>query len=183
VLNTVYGIFAIVAGTIFLIQLVLSLLGVDTDGDGSVIDHVDHPGHDSSGFFGVLSFRTVTAALAFFGLTGLAGNRSGWSPTTTLTLAICVGGVALYGVFWLGKLLYGLQSDETVDPRQAIGCTGSVYLRIPAERGGVGKVQISQRGRTMEYAAVTRGSVLKVGDPIVVVAHVESDTVEVASPT
>jgi hypothetical protein len=184
VLTIVYGICAAVAGTIFLIQLVLSLAGHDGH-DGSFDDpsSFDHPDHDSSGIFGVLSFRTVIAAFAFFGLAGLGGEKSGWAPMTTFTVAVLIGGAALYGVYWLGMLLHGLQSDETADPRRSVGCRGNVYLRIPAERGGVGKVQISQQGRTMEYEAVTRGQELHVGDPIVVVAHVGSDTVEVASPS
>lgn len=181
VLSVVYGTCAAVAGVIFFIQLGMSLMGADSDG-GSVEDSggLDHANHHSSGIFGVLSFRTVIAALAFFGFAGLGGEASGWSPTTTFTTAVVAGGAALYGVYWLGSLLHRLGSDETADPRRSVGCTGSVYLRIPAERGGIGKVQVSQQGRTMEYEAVTRGAELKVGDAVVIVAHVESDTVEVA---
>lgn len=180
-MSIVYGVCAAVGGVIFAVQLVLSLVGADHD--ASSIDdpgNIDHLDHGSSGIFGVLSFRTVVAALAFFGVAGLGGERSGWSATTTFGVALAVGGVALYGVYRLGLLLSRLQSDETADPRRSVGCTGSVYLRIPAARGGVGKIQISQQGRTMEYEAVTQGGELQVGQPIVVVAHVESDTVEVA---
>lgn len=180
-MSTVYGLCAAVGGLIFAVQLVLSLVGADHDA-GSIDDpgNLDHLDHDSSGVFGVLSFRTVVAALAFFGFAGLGGQTSGWSETTTFAVALAVGGVALYAVYRLGLLLARLQSDETVDPRRSVGCTGSVYLRVPAARSGVGKVQISQQGRTMEYEAVTRGGELQVGEAIVVVGHVESDTVEVA---
>src|SRR5690349_21657495 len=88
-----YSICAILGCTILVCQSALTMLGfaghdVDHLGDhggdapdvgpGGDVDH-DHVGdhHGSSWFFGILTMRTVTAALAFFGLTGLALTAGG----------------------------------------------------------------------------------------------------------
>ena len=186
-LGIVYGICAAVAGTILACQLLLSLLGIG--GEHEVGDDLAHAApadghgvhHDGNAFLDVLSFRTVVAALAFFGLAGLGGERSGWSAPTTLVVALAAGAIALYAVYWLGAGLSRLQADATARPSGAIGCSGSVYLRVPAGRSGVGKVQISQQGRTIEYQAVTGGAELPVGRSVVVVALVGADTLEVES--
>jgi len=180
--STVYGICAAVAGTILVIQLGLSFLGFDHDLDGADADLDAHAGDDGGhhgAFFGVLSFRTVTAALAFFGLAGLGGEASGWPSLQTFVVALIAGAGALYGTYWLGTALSSLQADATARPADAVGCPGSVYLRIPAERAGMGKVQVSQQGRTIEYEAVTAGQELRPGQSVVVVALVGADVVEV----
>ncbi len=173
----VYGICAAVAGTVLAVQILLSFVGADADLDADLSDATGGEAGDS--FFGVLSFRTITAGLTFFGLAGLGGGESGWGANATLSVATIVGVGAVYGTYWLGVFLHRLQADATVDPSHAVGCSGSVYLRIPAARAGVGKVQISQQGRTMEYEAVTRGAELQSGESVVVVAFVGADTVEV----
>lgn len=175
----VYGVCAAVFGTIFLLQLIMTITGIGGEMDGDAFDDPGAMDHDSGGLFGVLSFRTVTAALAFFGVAGLGGQTAGWEPATTFGVALVAGAGALYVVYWLGVGLMKLQADGTADPAKSVGCRGSVYLRIPADNAGPGKVQISQQGRTIEYEARTQGAELPVGEPIVVVTYLGSDTVEV----
>ena len=86
---------AVLGGTILVCQFVLTLVGFghdvgDLGHDGSVDvhtdvhmdahtgdDHSQSPQHDSSWLFGVISFRTLVAAAAFFGLAGLASESAG----------------------------------------------------------------------------------------------------------
>lgn len=196
--DIVYGLCAAVGGTVMALQFLASAVGFGSDHGGDMVgDHGggfgDHGGmggdghdagdgfddHDSSWFFGVLSFRTLIAALTFFGLAGLAGGKSGWDPNTTLVVAVLCGAIALYGVYWLGVGLSRLQADATVQVQGAIGSHGTVYLRVPAGRSGVGKVHISQQSRTMEYEAVTEGRELPVGASVEVVAVAGSEVVVV----
>ena len=177
--SIVYGVCAAVGGTVLLVQILMSAVGFDGDLDGDLADAADHPGDHEGGFFGVLSFRTVTAALTFFGVAGLAGEQSGWDETQVLVVATVAGAAALYGTYWLGVGLNRLQSDATATPEDSVGCVGSVYLRIPGNRAGAGKVQVSQQGRTIEYEAVTSGAELATGQSVVVVAFLGADTVEV----
>ena len=62
----------------------------------------------------------------------------------------------------------------------AIGRRGTVYVPIPAEGQGKGKVQISMQNRIVEFQAVTdEGERLRTGEPIEVVAVDGSDLVRV----
>jgi hypothetical protein len=205
---TVFWICALVGGTILVLQFFLTLTGLGGDMHdvggahdiahaGSHFDH-GHYGpahhdathdqhHGSNWFFGIISFRTVVAALAFFGLGGLASLHSqvrlGGSldtQTTALALAVGAGAVALLGVHALMRGMSQLRSEGTVRIERAIGQPGTVYLRIPGNRSGTGKIQVSVQNRTMEYAALTSQAELPTGAKIVVLDVIGPDTVEVA---
>src|SRR5262249_14552064 len=124
-----YQLCAILGGTIFLGQFLLSLLGLagDHEAAGGAVAGGDHfdgggdhdhvSGHDDASsdthhggsvghesttawFVRMLSLRTVVAGLTFFGLGGLAANASGAHPVGSLTIAACSGFAALYLVAW-----------------------------------------------------------------------------------
>ena len=70
---------AVIGGTVFVFQFVTSLVGLGAEdinfGDATLddaLDSIDAQGdvldHGSTSLFGVLSFRTIVAALTFFGL-------------------------------------------------------------------------------------------------------------------
>ena len=153
-------------------------------GHGAVVPGVEQgthgaAAHGTSWLFGVLSFRTLVAAATFFGLVGLTMRSTGATPMTTFLAAAGAGVAAMYGVFALMKLLYGMRSEGTVRVRRAVGAEGNVYVPIPGHRGGAGKIQLNLQNRTMEYSAVTAGDPLPTGARIVVVDLVDSDCVEV----
>ena len=60
--------------------------------------------------------------------------------------------------------------------KSAVGCQGKCYLRIPGERAGEGKVQITIQGAVREYNAVTDGDAIKTGSPIRVVETIDANT-------
>jgi hypothetical protein len=139
-----------------------------------------HTQHGSHWLFGVISFRTVIAALAFFGLSGLAARSAGLQPDwLPLLIALAAGWAAMYAVHWIMKTLFRLRSEGNVRIEYSVGKLGSVYLRIPANRSGNGKITLNLQNRTMEYLAVTPGEALPTGANIVVVGVVGPDTVEV----
>ncbi|MFN4257809.1 MAG: hypothetical protein ACK4RK_00795 [Gemmataceae bacterium] len=191
-METVYLICAILGGTILVGQFLLSVLGVGGDhdgGDASVGDTHDihtSDGHDHHGaghggwFVGVLTFRTVVAALTFFGLIGMMGSTSAWSSPVTFVLAVAAGAGAMFLVAWVMKSLHQLRSDGTVRIERTVGEPGTVYLRIPGHREGVGKVTVSVQNRSVEFQAVTNHDALPTGAKIIVVGVVNSDTLEVA---
>ncbi|MGQ9573756.1 MAG: hypothetical protein ACUVUC_00420 [Thermoguttaceae bacterium] len=156
--------------------------GADIHADAAGVDaHGEHAveGHGSSWLFAVISFRTVVAAMAFFGLAGLAAQSAEVPPATTLLVAAAAGMAAMYGVYWMMQLLYRMKSEGTVRIQHAIGREGTVYLRIPAGRSGAGKVHLNLQNRTMEYAAMTSGPELPTGARVVVVDLISPDTLEV----
>jgi hypothetical protein len=193
-MDTVFLVCALIGGTLIACQFLLSLLGFagehdaadhggdhDAGGhDGGAHDH-GNTEHSSTWFFSMLTVRTVAAALAFFGLTGLAAHRAELDELPTTMLAVAAGVAAFFLVGYLMRFLHKLNVDGTVRIERAIGCRGSVYLSIPGAKAGVGKVLVNVQSRSVEYQALTAQQDLPTGMPIVVVGVVGPDTVEVAA--
>lgn len=193
-METVFLVCAIVGGTLIICQFLLTLLGAGGDHDGADHggghdfggqDHGSHghggTDHDSSWFFGMLTIRTVSAAAAFFGLSGLAAHHAGLEQVPTIALAVTAGAGAFFVVGWLMRFMHKLNQDGTIQVERAVGCRGSVYLGIPAANAGLGKVHVNVVNRNLEYQAMTARDALAIGTPIVVIGIVGPDTVEVAA--
>jgi hypothetical protein len=206
-MTTVFLVCAAVGGTILVAQFALMLIGLggeamdvdlptdlhgDLSGgldgglDGGIGGHFD-AGHDvaadhhvgSTWLFGVLSFRTVVAALAFFGLAGLTARSFGMKPFSQLGVAALAGLAAMYGVYFLMLNLSKLKSEGTPQIHRAVGKHGTVYITIPGEVSGTGKIQLNLQNRTMEYLAQTSGHALSPGARVVVTDVVTSNTLQV----
>ncbi len=180
---------AAVGGTLIVCQFAMTLLGLGGGhefasaehidvGDGSVSHDAGH-GNESTWFLGVLTVRTLSAALAFFGLVGTIALRSQLPPVNAMLLAIGAGAFAVYFVSWIMKLMLKFNIDGTVRIDHATGCIGTVYLPIPAGKSSPGKVQVSVLNRTLELKAVS-DEALPTGTPITVVGVVGADMVEVS---
>lgn len=182
-MDTLFQVCAALGGTLLVCQLVASLVGFGGDHDFDHDAHVDVAGHghDHGGnwFFGVLTFRTITAAVTFFGLGGLIALQYGTNELSALGLAGAAGAGALYAVALMMQSLKSLKADGTTRIDRAVGQAGTVYLRVPGSKAGPGKVHLMLQNRTVEYQAVTAGGELSTGTPVRVVAVVNADTVEV----
>jgi membrane protein implicated in regulation of membrane protease activity len=172
-LTWLFLICAIVGGTVLVCQFVLTLVGIggdhgfdvshdvstdighDLSADGT--GHDAHGNHGSSWLFGVISFRTLVAAAAFFGLVGLAAESAGQGPGPTLLLASAAGIGAMYGVHWIVRTMGRLGEDGTIRIHAALGQEGTVYIPIPAGKAQAGKIQLRLQNRLVEYEAVTNG--------------------------
>lgn len=145
-------------------------------GDGADADH-----HGPTWFFSVLSFRALVAAVAFFGLAGYAGEKGGLSNYMTFVTATAAGVVAMIIVAWLMRLLHQLTDEGNVQIRNALGVEGTVYLTIPENKSGRGKVTVKIQNRTMEYQAMTSDEALPTGTPVVVSGILGNDILEVSA--
>ena len=73
-----------------------------------------------------------------------------------------------------------LTHDGTARIEAAVGTTATVYLRVPANRTGPGKVTVTVQNRTVECEAVTAAPAdIPTGAPVRVVAVVGPTAVEV----
>jgi hypothetical protein len=152
---------------------------------GGQDDHGHHGSthtHSSVGnwLVGVLTFRTVVAALTFFGLAGLAALQTGLAPGWVLAEALAAGGGAMVVVAWVMRSLSRLNAEGTARIERAVGKSGTVYLTVPGNKAGIGKVQLNLQNRTVECQAVTPNATLANGTKIIVTAVIARDTVEVA---
>jgi hypothetical protein len=138
--------------------------------------------HGSNWFFVKLTFQTVVAALTFFGLAGMAATTSGMTAPTTVITAVIAGVAALYIVYWLMELLHRFNSDGNIKVKNAVGHKGTVYVSIPAEGRGAGKILLNLQNRTVELQAkTTEVQTLAPGTAIVVLNILGPGVVEVAS--
>lgn len=182
-MNDVFLYCAVIGGTILVLQFALMLFGVGGDHDVGG-DHAiggDHAvGHDQGAFLKLFSLQTVTTFLTFFGLVGLGTQHLGWSTLTVAATAFAAGATALFAVARLMRGLARLQSAGNVDLKNAVGHTGSVYLRIPAAGHGHGRVLMQVQGRTVECRAISRTDEIPTGAVIRVLAANDDDTLVVA---
>lgn len=198
----VFFVCAVAGTTVFVLQFLLSLLGLgaehldfdlpadlDHDVDMGAVDHLhgvgSHDpshieGHGSTRLFGMISIRTVTAAVAFFGLAGIGMLASGRSVAAALAVALGSGFLAMYVVHYLMRQLVRLRHDGTVRMESMVGETGSVYIPVPGNHAGRGKVQLRTPHGIVECAAVTDGAEeLPTGTVVEVVDVLEAAIVQV----
>lgn len=134
-----------------------------------------HPG--GHWFYEMLSLRTLGAAVTFFGLAGMTAQTRGMGSTPSLIIALAAGYAAMYAVYWLFKQVYKVQHAGNEDVRLAVGLPATVYVPIPATRGGLGKVMFRLQDRTVEYQALTDESErLATGEEVVITNVVNADT-------
>jgi len=181
---------AVLGGVILVCQFLLTLAGLGGEHDFDGGHHVeigDHHGdaHTDTGstwFFNVLSFRALVAGVTFFGLAGLAVSANAAYAGYALSAGIMAGLLAMVSVAYLMGLLATLQSEGNVRIERAFGAVGVVYLTIPANGGGQGKVTVNVQHRTMEYAAVTESDQpLQTGATVLILGLAAPGVVKVAA--
>jgi hypothetical protein len=178
---------AAVGGVVLVVQLVLGVLGLghgahDAPGDVSHdLAHDpshEHPTHGSAGL-NLLSVRGLAAGLAFFGLAGAAALAGGRPLGLAVGLGLASGLAAAVAVALLMRAMLRLESDGTVRIDGAVGQLGTIYISVPGNRSGAGKVHLTLQDRLVEYQAVTSDEPLAPGTPVLVVDVVDTDTVSV----
>lgn len=168
-MNFVQKAFALVAipsTLVLVLQTVLLLFGLgqsdadadlDTDADLDVdVDDVDAP--DSNLFDGGLrlfTVRGIVAFLAVFGWTGLAMLKGGAYSWVAILVATVAGGIALFLMALAMRAFMRLQADGSMDIRNALGVSGTVYITVPPARSERGKVSIVLQNQLGEFDAVT----------------------------
>jgi hypothetical protein len=184
-MTALFVVCAALGGGVLVVQLLLGLLGiVDAGGDGDAGGHGHGGVHGAAEGLNLLSVRALSAGVAFFGLGGLVGMATPLRLLAAIPLAIVGGIAAMYGTAVAMRWMLGFEDDGTVSIDGAVGATGTVYLAIPGERRGAGKVTLTLQNRIVEYQAVTSDAPLPTGAAIMVVDVVGPDTVHVvADPT
>ena len=172
----VFACIAIPATVILLIQMVLTLIGLggdsdaDTDGadvdtdtadgidDVIELDEADEAFEKGEAFDAGLRLFTLRGLIAFFSVMGWVGTiccGEGMHLALSVVISIASGFTAMLVIALLMKWLFSLQYDGTEDVRDALGVSGTVYMRIPPARTGKGKINAIIQGKLCEKYAVT----------------------------
>ncbi len=177
----IYWTISIVFSVLFVIQFVLSLLGLDHDHDID-LDHGDadfgHADHTLDGFdsdFTIFSLRSIIAFFTFFGWAGVLVLSSGGPLFLAIIASFGSGLTAMFLVAYIMYMFIQLQSSGNMDIDNAIDQVGDVYLVIPPNKSAQGKVHIKIQGRLREMAALTDGKQIPTGSRIRVIDIIDNE--------
>ena len=180
VMKLLWGV-TLTATLIFIIQTVMTFLGADADStdfdmdvdtsmDGSDLSNIDSGAN-------LYTFRNFVNFFLGFGWTAIILQPSVKSTALLVIIAVLVGLALVALVMYMFKWLYSMQQSGNINVyKSAVGCQGKCYLRIPGERGGEGKVQITIQGAVREYNAVTDGDEIKTGTSVKVLEAIDGNT-------
>jgi len=165
-----YLILGIASITIMGFWIVLNLLGVGTGTDAmdavdatEALDGVDAvdgldsadateaAGGDSTA--SVFTFRSILAFLGGFGWSGVLAIEFGVEPMSSFLVSIPVGLFFFLLTYGMLVFLLSMSASGSLNYRNAIGETGEVYLSIPPNRSGAGKVRVRVQGRLKTVSA------------------------------
>lgn len=171
---TFYLTLLVLGVVVLVVQFILGLTGLDGEG---VFDDGGHDGADGLELFTV---RALSAASAFFGLTGLGLMQFGLPGWLAAPVALVAGGAAAYGVAASMRAMKRLEQDRSFRLESAIGLPATVALGIPGAKSGEGKIHLIAHERFQELNAVTAEDGIPSGTAVFVVDVQSSDTVVVA---
>ncbi len=178
-ISKIYWMIAIPASVIFIIQIVMTFIGADSD-----TGHFDASGDadasvdtDAGIGFQLISLKNFIGFFTIFAWSGIACIDSELSVPITIVISFFSGllmMVIMASIFYfMGKLV----ESGNVVIEAAIGKTGTVYLVIPANRKAAGKIQIQHQGyRTIDAMTDDTGDI-PTGSIIQVTAVINDDLV------
>lgn len=163
---------ALPTSLIFIVQLVMTFLGADAS-DGMDADFDGDM--DGGGPFQLLSFRNLINFLLGFAWGGISFSNIIQNRTTLIFVAVLIGLAFFFMFVLIMQQLLKFQEDNTTKIQDALNQTGSVYLTIPEQKTGYGKIQVSIKGSQKEYQAITNGESIPSGHAIRIVEVIEGN--------
>ena len=171
-----YWTIAIAVSIIFVIQMTLTLIGLgDTDAGGDIGD-LDAGGADlgdgngdtmdTGGAIQLFTIRNTVNFLLGVGWGGVCLNSVIPNRFLLALAAILCGCIMVAAFIIMYKQLMKLEGNGSYRIEESVGQVCEVYIRIPANRSGSGKVQISFHGSVQELPAQTEGEAIPSGTKV-----------------
>lgn len=161
----------------FVIQMVLTFSGLagDTDVDTDIeVGEMD-------GFMEYFTIRNAINFLLGFSWTGIIMQNTIENKLLLIAAAVTVGMIFVVLYFYLAQQIKKFEEDNTFDPEEIVGHEGEVYLRIPGDHLGEGKVLVSHKGTVHELFAVTDEKEIPTGNKVIIEAITEDNKLIVRS--
>ena len=180
----IFAYMAIPATVLLILQTILLIFGLgggsdaDTDcdcdaefdADGDIDCHHDSDTFSDSGLR-IFTVRAFVAFFTVFGWCGITLTDKGVNLWISILISAISGFLIMLLIAYIFKWSIKLQSEGNLDSANAIGKNGTVYLTIPEQRNGRGKVMVTVQERLTELEAVTDCEhKLKTGSEITVVS-------------
>jgi hypothetical protein len=155
-----------IATIIMILFIVLMLMGMDGgesfDGDIDIGDidgtsDLDIYNSDSVSSISGLRIISIRGALAFFSIGGWTVYlfADSLSPLVSIIIGLIAGSIAAVLLALAMKSILKLESSGNLDYRTAVGKIATVYIRVPKEANGKGKVIFNHQGKMVEVDAIT----------------------------
>ena len=169
---------AIASSLIFIIETVLTFIGADVEMDMDTDFDIADGGFEGDPSMNLYTFRNLVNFLLGMSWTAILLNEQMKSKALLMLIAFAVGAAIVFAVMMMFKGLSKMQQSGNIDVfKSAVGCNGKVYLTIPGERKGSGKVQININNSVREYDALTDSEDdLKTGTSIKVTEVLDAST-------
>lgn len=173
---------AIPSSLLLLLQTIISLIGfgdggagveisdtsgldldLDLDMDGipdAGFDTLDIPAHgdgSSLGDFSTLRLFTIQGLVAFFAVfswVSIISVSSGTYPALGIMIGLILGFAVMVAIAKILRASRRLTENGVIDIKNCLGQTGTVYIPIPSNANGHGKIVMDVQGRFCEFDAI-----------------------------
>ncbi|MBQ4408966.1 MAG: hypothetical protein II852_18360 [Bacteroidales bacterium] len=170
---------SIITSVIFVVMVILSVIGGDSDADADFDGDGDAGGDADMGggmMSYILSFKTLMAFLLGASWTGLSALYQGWSIFAIALVSVLSGILMMALMAFLLSMFVKLQHDSTLEMSNTIGTSGVAYVTIPANGGTGGQVEILVNNSYKTFEAITdEATPIATEEPIVVADLLEGN--------
>ena len=162
---------SIITTLVFLVQAILSLLGIGGADDLNADFDGNLDGDGSS--FSWLSFRNMINFLMGFGWSGvlLYHQISNVSLLVFVALVVGISFVAMFAMIM--RQFHKLEENNTFNIQHTLNKTAQVYLTIPAMKQGKGKIHISVNGSLRELDALSESDLIETGSMVKIIKVID----------
>lgn len=165
---------AIPISLIFIIQTIMTFMGADAS-DGVETDfNGDFDGTDAP--FQLFSLRNMINFLLGFSWTGISFYSTITNKPLLIIVSLAVGIVFVLLFFVIIKQVQKLAEDNSFKITSTINKSAEVYLTIPENKKGKGKIMISVNGAYHELEAMTENDRIPSG-AVVKVVKIENNNI------
>ena len=170
---------AIPTSILFTIQTILTFVGSDSaDGLSSDFDsdfsHTEAP-------FELFSLRNLINFLLGFSWTGISFYTTITNKSVLIAFAVAIGCAFVFLFFLLIKQIQKLAEDNSFKIEFTLNKTAEVYLTIPENKSGYGKILISVNGTYHELEAMTDNDKIQSGTKVTVI-RIENNNTLIVNP-
>lgn len=173
-IRTIYLICAVAGGAVLVLRLILMFVGIDhgdVPGDTDIPVEAGNTDILDAGSYGggynFLSLQSIAGFFTMFGLVGMGLLEIHVTDVLSLVGALVAGAFTAVCTWMIFFYMHRLQSEGTLVLSNAVGQTGTVYLKIPEKGCGVVNVTVQGVIRSLDAVSehgnqIQTGSIVRV---------------------
>lgn len=173
-LQKTFWFIAIPTSLFFIIQTIMTFMGVDSS-DGIEADF-DGDLSAADAPFQLFSLRNLINFLLGFSWTGISFYTTILNKPLLIIISLAIGILFVYLFFVIIRQVKKLAEDNSFKISNTLNKTAEVYLTIPENKKGKGKIMISVNGAFHELDAMTENVKIESGS-VVKVVKIENNNI------